>query len=44
MRDGRDSGRPRQVLDVVMVVSVSTALLLFGLWFLLFAEGGGLPS
>lgn len=44
MRGERDSGRPRTVLDVVMVVSVSVALAFFGLWFLLFAEGGGLPG
>ena len=44
LRDGRGSDRPRQVLDVVMVVSVSAALVLFGVWFLLFAEGGGLPT
>jgi hypothetical protein len=44
MRDGRDTGRPRQILDVVMVLSVSVALVLFGLWFLLFARGGGLPG
>ncbi len=42
MRDGRDSGHPRTVLDVVMVVSVSLALTCFGVWFLLFAEGGGI--
>ncbi|MCW3010928.1 MAG: hypothetical protein JWO90_1332 [Solirubrobacterales bacterium] len=42
MRDGRDSGHPRTVLDVVMVLSVSLALTCFGVWFLLFAEGGGI--
>ena len=42
MRDGRDSGRPRTVLDVVMVVSVMVALACFGVWFLFFAEGGGI--
>lgn len=44
MRDTPGTGRPRQVIDVVMVISVSVALVLFGLWFLLFAEGGGLPG
>ena len=42
MRDSRDSGQPRTVLDVVMVVSVLLALLCFGVWFFLFAEGGGI--
>ena len=44
MRGERDPVRPRTVLDVVMVVSVAGALALFGLWFLFFAEGGGLPG
>ena len=44
MRGERDSGRPRTVLDVVMVVSVSVALGVFGFWFLVLAEGGGLPG
>lgn len=43
MRDGRDSGHPRTVLDVVMVISVATALTCFGGWFFLFA-GSPLPS
>lgn len=42
MRDERDLHRPRTVLDVVMVLSVGTALLVFGIWFLFFAEGGGI--
>ena len=43
MRGERDTGRPRTVLDVVMVLSVSVALTLFAIWFFFFAEGGGLP-
>lgn len=42
MRDGRDVGQPRTILDVVMVISVSLALTCFGIWFFLFAEGGGI--
>ena len=42
MREGRDVGHPRTVLDVVMVISVSLALTCFGIWFFLFAEGGGI--
>lgn len=42
MRDERDLHRPRTVLDVVMVLSVGTALILFGTWFMFFAEGGGI--
>lgn len=42
MRDERDLHRPRTVLDVVMVLSVGTALILFGIWFMFFAEGGGI--
>ena len=42
MRGERDAGAPRTVLDVVMVVSVGVALVLFGLWFLFLAEGGGI--
>lgn len=42
MRDGRNVGHPRTVLDVVMVVSVGMALLALGVWFLFFAEGGGI--
>ena len=43
MRGERDSGRPRSVLDVVMVWSVALALLCFGVWFFAFA-GSSLPS
>ena len=43
MRGERDSGRPRSVLDVVMVWSVALALLCFGIWFFAFA-GSSLPS
>ena len=43
MRGERDSGRRTQVLDVVMVTSVSLALLIFGIWFFVFA-GSSLPS
>jgi hypothetical protein len=43
MRGERDSGRPRTVLDVVMVWSVALALLCFGIWFFAFA-GSSLPS
>ena len=42
MREGRDVGHPRTILDVVMVLSVSLALACFGVWFFLFAEGGGI--
>src|SRR4051794_5604534 len=43
MRAERDSGRPRSVLDVVMVWSVALALLCFGVWFFAFA-GSSLPT
>jgi hypothetical protein len=43
MRGERDSGRPRTVLDVVMVVSVAAAMALFGIWVFLFA-GSSLPG
>jgi hypothetical protein len=43
MRGERESGRPRSVLDVVMVVSVTLALIAFGIWFFAFA-GSSLPS
>ncbi len=43
MRDGRDSGRRTTILDVVMVLSVGVALLIFGIWFFLFA-GSSLPT
>ena len=38
LRGERDSGRPRTVLDVVMVGTVSLALLTMGVWFLFFAK------
>ena len=43
MRGERGSGRPTRVVDVVMVISVSGALLLFGAWFFLLA-GSSLPK
>lgn len=43
MRGERESTRPRSVLDVVMVISVTIALVAFGLWFFLIA-GSSLPS
>jgi len=43
MRGERTSGRPTRVVDVVMVASVSSALLLFGAWFFLLA-GSSLPK
>ncbi|MFN8176206.1 MAG: hypothetical protein U0T02_14175 [Solirubrobacteraceae bacterium] len=43
MRGERGSTRERSVLDVVMVISVGTALLLFAIWFFAFA-GSSLPS
>jgi hypothetical protein len=43
LRGERDSGRPRTVLDVVMVWSVGLALLCFLIWFFVFA-GSSLPS
>ena len=43
MRGERDSGRPRSVLDVVMVCSVGLAVVCFGVWFFLFA-GSSLPT
>ena len=43
MRGERDSGRPRQVLDVVMVCSVGLALFVFAFWFFVFA-GSSLPT
>ncbi len=42
MRDGRESGHPRTVLDVVMVISVALAMTCMGIWFFFFAEGGGI--
>ena len=43
MRGERDSGRPRTVLDIVMVWSVGLALLCFLVWFFVFA-GSSLPT
>jgi hypothetical protein len=43
MRGERDAGAPTTVLDVVMLTSVSVALLLFGVWFFVFA-GSSMPS
>lgn len=43
MRGERGSTRERTVLDVVMVISVGTALVLFAIWFFAFA-GSSLPS
>jgi hypothetical protein len=42
MRGERDVQRQTGVLGIVMAWSVSVALLLFGVWFFLFAEGGGI--
>jgi hypothetical protein len=38
LRDSGASGRPTTVLDVVMISSVSLALLAFGIWFFFFAH------
>jgi hypothetical protein len=43
MRGERSSTRDRGVLDSVMMISVSVALVLFGIWFFGFA-GSSLPS
>jgi hypothetical protein len=43
MRGERTSGRPRTVLDVVMVATVTAAFVCFLLWFALFA-GSSLPT
>jgi hypothetical protein len=43
MRGERESGRPRTILDVVMVWSVGLALLCFAVWFFVFA-GSSLPT
>ena len=43
MRGERDEPRPRTVLDVVMVISVITAGLAFGIWWAVFA-GSPLPG
>ena len=42
MRGERDVRRQTGVLGLVMAWSVSVALLCFGTWFFLFAEGGGI--
>jgi hypothetical protein len=43
MRGDRGSGRERTVLDGVMIVSVTVALVVFGVWFFAFA-GSSLPT
>ena len=43
MRAERENTRPRSVLDVVMITSVSVAGLAFVIWFLFFA-GSSLPG
>jgi|SRR3954447_4462097 len=43
MRGERDSGRKTTVLDLVMIISVTIALVAFGIWFLVFA-GSSLPG
>jgi hypothetical protein len=43
LRDERDAGHPRTILDVVMVVSVGLALICFAVWFFAFA-GSSLPT
>jgi hypothetical protein len=43
MRGEDDSRAPRSVLDVVMVISVTAAMVVFAVWFLFFA-GSPLPS
>lgn len=42
VREERDLHRPRTMLDIVMVVSVAVASGAFGIWFMFFAEGGGI--
>jgi hypothetical protein len=42
MRGDASARRQHGVLATVMAVSVGIALALFGAWFLLFAEGGGI--
>ena len=42
MRAEREVKRETGVLGIVMAWSVSVALVLFGIWFFLFAEGGGI--
>jgi hypothetical protein len=43
MRAERENTRPRSVLDVVMIASVTIAALAFAIWFFFFA-GSSLPS
>jgi hypothetical protein len=43
MRGERETGRPRTVLDVVMIWSVAVALVCFVIWFFVFA-GSSLPT
>jgi hypothetical protein len=43
MRGERDAGRRTTVLELVMMISVSVALVAFGIWFFFFA-GSSLPS
>jgi hypothetical protein len=43
MRGERNTGQDRGVLDQVMMVSVSVAFVLFGIWFFAFA-GSSLPT
>jgi hypothetical protein len=43
LRDEREGGAPHTVLNTVMVVSVSVAVLVFGIWFFFFA-GSSLPT
>jgi hypothetical protein len=43
MRGERNSSRDRGVLDQVMMISVSAAFVLFGIWFFAFA-GSSLPT
>ena len=42
MRGDAAARREHGILATVMVVSVGIALLIFGAWFFLFAEGGGI--
>jgi hypothetical protein len=42
MRGEREHRREHGVLATVMAISVTAALVVFGVWFLLFAEGGGI--
>ena len=42
MRGDAAAQRQHGILATIMVVSVGVALVLMGIWFLLFAEGGGI--